>query len=167
MSYSRGETNNSQGYLAVGESYENYTYSIDDEDNIGRDVEEEERKRVVINNAAEENEDDTNQTKLLLCAIIFPISHHVEVCPAYLFSLKNRFSNGHILSEHLLKMTNVDFSLFSFLHCTVPLHMSPQRTWDRAGKVTLAAFVSLFPTVCFQISPQIANFHRCFKKFGT
>ena len=36
----------------------------------------------------------------------------------HIFSLKNRFSNGHILSEHLLKMTNVDFSLFSFLHCT-------------------------------------------------
>ena len=121
--------------------YINSVFGNDDEDNIGRDVEEEERKRVVINNAAEENEDDTNQTKLLLCAIFSPISHHVEVCPAYLFSLKNRFSNGHILSEHLLKMTNVDFSLFSFLHCTVPLHMSPQRTWDRAGKFTLVALV--------------------------
>ena len=46
-------------------------FGNDEEDNIGRDVEEEERKRVVINNAAEENEDDTNQTKLLLCGIFF------------------------------------------------------------------------------------------------
>ena len=29
-------------------------FGNDDEDNIGRDVEEEERKRVVINNAAED-----------------------------------------------------------------------------------------------------------------
>ena len=52
--------------------YINSVFGNDDEDNIGRDVEEEERKRVVINNAAEENEDDTNQTKLLLCAIFSP-----------------------------------------------------------------------------------------------
>ena len=39
---------------------------------------------------------------------------------------------------------------------TVPLHMSPQRTLDRAGKVTLVALVWLFSTVCFQMSPQIA-----------
>ena len=37
---------------------------------------------------------------------------------------------------------------------TVPLHMSPQRTLDRAGKVTLVALVWLFSTVCFQMSPQ-------------
>ena len=49
----------------------NSVFGNDDEDNIGRDVEEEERKRVVINNAAGENEDDTNQTKLLLCGIFF------------------------------------------------------------------------------------------------
>ena len=33
-------------------------------------------------------------------------------------------------------MTNGDF-----LHWSVPLNMSPQRTWVRAGKVTLVAFV--------------------------
>ena len=42
----------------------------DDEDNIGRDVEEQEKKRVVINNAA------------ALCNIFFPNSHHVELFPA-------------------------------------------------------------------------------------
>ena len=39
--------------------------------------------------------------------------------------------------------------------CQVPLHMSPQRTWVRTGKVTLVAFVWLFTTVRFQMFPQI------------
>ena len=30
---------------------------------------------------------------------------------------------------------------FSFLHWSVPLHMSPQRTLVRAGEVTLVEFV--------------------------
>ena len=53
-------------------------------------------------------------------------------------------------------MTNGDF-----LHCSVPLHMSPQRTWVRAGKVTLAAFVWFFSTVWFQMFPQMAWLRRC------
>ena len=59
------------------------------------------------------------QTKPNCCSVQYfvPISHHVEVCPAYLFYLKNRFSNGHILSEHLLKMTNVNFSPFYTALC--------------------------------------------------
>ena len=44
--------------------------------------------------------------------------------------------------------------IFSFLHWSVPLHMSPQWPRVRAGKVTLIAFVWLFSTVCFQMCPQ-------------
>ena len=59
-------------------------------------------------------------------------------------------------SEDLLKMKNVYFSPFY----TVSHHMSPQRTWDRAGKFTLAAFVWLFSTVGFQMCPQMACMRR-------
>ena len=48
------------------------------------------------------------------------------------------------------------------LHWSVPhLQMSPKITWVRAGKVTLIAFVGLFPTVCFHMSPQSACLNRC------
>ena len=53
--------------------------------------------------------------------------------------------------EGLLKLT-----LFSVQHWSVPLHVSPKRTWVRADKVTLVAFVRFFPAVCFQMFPQIA-----------
>ena len=49
------------------------------------------------------------------------------------------------------------YSVNSVQHWYVALHMSPQRTLVRAGKVTLAAFVWLFSAVCFQMSPQIAG----------
>ena len=42
-------------------------FGNDDEDNIGRDVEEEERKRVVINKAAEEDDDDNSDSPNHLC----------------------------------------------------------------------------------------------------
>ena len=51
--------------------------------------------------------------------------------------------------------------LFSFLHWSVPLHMFPKRTWVRAGKVALVAFVWHFSTMCFQMSPQCAYMKRC------
>ena len=35
MSYSRGETYNSRGYLSVGESSENYTFSVNTRDGRG------------------------------------------------------------------------------------------------------------------------------------
>ena len=50
---------------------------------------------------------------------------------------------------------------FSFLHWSVPLHVSPQRTWIRAGKVTLATFVWLFSTVRFQMCFQGLCMCRC------
>ena len=56
---------------------------------------------------------------------------------------------------------NYKLLFFSFLHWPVPLHMSPQRTWVRAGKVTLVAFVWLFSTVRFQMSLQMFCPRRC------
>ena len=53
------------------------------------------------------------------------------------------------------------WSLLSFLHLYVPIHMSPQRTWGRAGKVTVAAYVWLFSAVCFQMCPQSAGICSC------
>ena len=44
-------------------------HGYDDEDNIGRDVEEEERKRVVINNAAEEDNDDKCDSPNLIALV--------------------------------------------------------------------------------------------------
>ena len=46
--------------------YINSVFGNDDEDNIGRDVEEEERKRVVINKAAEEDDDDNSDSPNLI-----------------------------------------------------------------------------------------------------
>ena len=43
---------------------------------------------------------------------------------------------------------------------TVPLHMSPKRTWVRACIVALVAFVWLFSTVRFQMCPQMACTRR-------
>ena len=56
-------------------------FGYDDEDNIGRDVEEEERKRVVINNAARRTTMIQSMTGLL-CAVLFPHQSQVEVGPA-------------------------------------------------------------------------------------
>ena len=50
---------------------------------------------------------------------------------------------------------------FQSLFSTVLLHMSLQRTWVRAGKVTLTAFVRLFSTVHFQMYPQMDCLRRC------
>ena len=53
------------------------------------------------------------------------------------------------------------FYYFSSLVSLVfSLNMSPQRTWDRASKMTLVAFVRLLSTVCFQMPPQIACLNR-------
>ena len=123
---------------------------------------------------------DTNQTKLLLCAIFFPISHHVEVCPAYLFSLKNRFSNGHILSEHLLKMTNVDFSYvssknlgqsrqshtgcicFTFPHCVfsnVSSNRLPEKRHNHIGCICLTFLHCAFLNVSSNRMPEWMHSH--------
>ena len=40
--------------------------------------------------------------------------------------------------------------LEKIIHLSVLLHMYPQKTWVRAGKVTRDAFVWLFSTVCYQ-----------------
>ena len=52
-------------------------------------------------------------------------------------------------------------TLFSRLHWYVSLHMSPQITFDRAGKDALVAFVWLFSTVYFQMSHQSTWIKGC------
>ena len=50
------------------------------------------------------------------------------------------------------------------VHCVssnVPSNCLPERTWIRACKVTLVAFVWLFSTVCLQMCPQIACIRGC------
>ena len=51
--------------------------------------------------------------------------------------------------------------LKKIIHLSVLLHMYPQKTWVRAGKVTRDAFVWLFSTVCFQMLTQQPCLRRC------
>ena len=50
---------------------------------------------------------------------------------------------------------------FIWLFSTVGFQMSPQSTWVSAGIFTLVAFVRLFSGVCFQMCPQMVRPRGC------
>ena len=90
------------------------------------------------------------------------LNHLVNVSAVWLNVSANLMSIGHIGFEWFstsFSLLCVSYVPFSFLN--VPLHMSPQRTWVRAGKVTLTAFVRLFSTVCPQMSLQTPCMGGC------
>ena len=90
--------------------------------------------------------------------------------PVSCFILTNRLfpSKGVAVDIHFINLNSSSQYLFGFYLrpqrvCSLlllTLQMSPERTWVRAGKVALVAFVWLFSSVCFQMSPQMACLRR-------
>ena len=80
------------------------------------------------------------------------IQSHIG-CTCLVF-LHSGFSN--VLSNCLGQRMHNHTGCIGLFFSTVSFKMLTQRAWIRAGKVTLAAFVWLFSTMCFQMRPQIA-----------
>ena len=75
-------------------------------------------------------------------------SHIDCICLTF---LRCAFSNVSPKRLHKRMQNHICCICMVFLHWFVLLRMSPQRTWSRAGKVTLATVVWLFAAVCFQM----------------